>query len=158
MKPNQFKLLQKRYTALLVTQILFAIVALVIGLIIKKTVSNDVQLDRALQLVTVLMALVFSFIGFRLYNKKVLELRAGSLPAQKKMDAFKNASVKFWTLLAVPAMVCVMCYIITGNFAFIGLFALLLFILGSQNPFKSKVALLLKLSSNDVALLDGSAL
>lgn len=156
MKPNQFKALQKTFTGLLLTEIGFAIVVLSIVLIAKKTINQDVQLDRALQLVAVLFAIADCFIGFRLYKKKVLELRASNLSAQEKMNGFRKASVGFWGLINAPALFCGICYVVTGNFAFMALFAFLLFAFGAQNPFKSKVALLLNLSTNDIADLDGS--
>ncbi|MDI3318676.1 hypothetical protein [Pinibacter soli] len=156
MKPNQFKALQKTFNGLLLTEIGFAVVVLSIVLIAKKTISQNVQLDRALQLIALLFAIASCLIGFRLYKKRVLELRAGNLSAQEKMDGFKKASVVFWRLINIPALFCGICYVITGNFAFMALYAFLLFAFGAQNPFKSKVALLLNLSASDIAALDGS--
>jgi len=153
---NQFKSLQKNFTGLLLAVIGFAIVVLSIVLIAKKTINQDVQLDRALQLIAVLFAIGDCFIGFRLYKKKVLELRSSDLSAQEKMTAYRGASIVFWSFLMAPTLFCGICYVITGNFAFMALYAFLLFAFGAQNPFKSKVALLLKLDGNDVALLDGS--
>lgn len=156
MKPNQFKSLQKTFTGLLLAEIGFAIVVLSIVLIAKKTINQDVQLDRSLQLIAVLFAIVDCFVGFRLFKKKVLELRGSGLSAQEKMTGYRAASIMFWAFLFGPALFCGLCYVITGNFAFMALYAFLLFAFGAQNPFKSKVALLLKLDGNDVAELDGS--
>ncbi len=153
---NQFKQLQKRYRALLISQIGLAIVALVVVLVLQKHMIKNLQLDRALQLVAVLMSVVGGFAGARIYNRKVFQLRDSNFSAQEKMNAFAKVSVVFWTFLAVPALVCVICYIITANFAFMGLFAVLVFVMGSQNPFKSRVVLLLKLSKEETAQLDGS--
>ncbi|MBV4357797.1 hypothetical protein [Pinibacter aurantiacus] len=153
---NQFKSLQKSFTGLLLAEIGFAIVVLSIVLIAKKTINQDVQLDRAMQLIAVLFAIGDCFIGFRLYKKKVLELRGSDLSAQEKMNGYRGASIVFWAFLAAPALFCGICYVVTGNFAFMMLYAFLLFAFGAQNPFKSKVALLLKLDANDVAELDGS--
>ncbi|MDH7463618.1 hypothetical protein QEG73_20125 [Chitinophagaceae bacterium 26-R-25] len=153
---NQFKSLQKTFTGLLLAEIGFAVVVLSIVLIAKKTINQDVQLDRTMQLIAVLFAIGDCFIGFRLYKKKVLELRGSDLSAQEKMTGYRAASVVFWSFLLAPTLLCGICYVITGNFAFMMLYAFLLFAFGAQNPFKSKVALLLKLDANDVALLDGS--
>jgi hypothetical protein len=153
---NQFKALQKTFTGLLLTEIGFAVVVLSIVLIARKTINQDVQLDRALQLVAVLFAIAGCFVGFRLYKKNVLALRASDLSAQEKINGFKKASIVFWGLINAPALFCGICYVITGNFAFMGLYAFLLIAFGAQNPFKSKVALLLNLNADEVAQLDGS--
>lgn len=158
MNPNQFKALQKTFTGLLLAEIGFAVVVLSLVLIAKKTINQDVQLDRAMQLIAVLFAIGNCFIGFRLYKKKVLELRGSNFSAQEKMTAYRAASIMFWAFLVAPALFCGICYVITGNFAFMALYAFLLFAFGAQNPFKSKVALLLKLDPNEVAELDGSLL
>jgi hypothetical protein len=156
MKPNQFKALQKTFTGLLLAEIGFAVVVLSLVLIAKKTINQDVQLDRMLQLFAVLFAIVDCLVGFRLYKKKVMELRSSNLSAQEKMNGYRGASIVFWAFLMAPTFFCGICYVITGNFAFMALYAFLLFAYGAQNPFKSKVALLLKLDANDVAELDGS--
>jgi hypothetical protein len=157
MSPNQFKALQKTFTGLLLGEIGFAIVVLSIVLIARKTINQNVELDRALQLVAVLFAIVDCVIGFRLYKKKVLALRASSLSAQEKMNGFRKASIVFWGLIEAPALFCGVCYVITGNFAFMALYAFLLIAFGVQNPFKSKVALLLNLNAEEIAMLDGSS-
>lgn len=146
---SPFRSLQLIYRALLWGQILFLILALILaGTIIKEKASEN--LDRQLQVIAVLISFSAFIIGSRIFKKKLFQARHANVSVKEKLEMYRKASLIQWALMDAATIFCIVGYIITHNFSFIGLALLLLVIFGGMNPFKSKVMLQLALSPADL--------
>jgi len=152
---SPFRSLQLIYRALLWGQILFLIVALIVASTIAKRAASE-ELDRQLQVIAVLVSFSAFIIGSRVFKKNLFQARNANISAKQKLAMYRKASLIQWALMDVATVFCIVGYIVTHNFSFIGLALLMLVIFGGMNPFKSKVMLQLALSPSDVETLQQS--
>lgn len=148
---SPFRELQTIYRVLLYTQIGFWILALVlIQFAVFKPVATE-SLDRILQVIAVFYSFIAVIVGLQLFRRRLETIKSLEIPARDKIIQYKSASVVQWALLEGAGIFCIVSYILTGNWSFLGLAIMLLAIFGGLNPFKQKVMLQLRLSDTDVA-------
>lgn len=148
---SPFRSLQTLYRALLYGQIIFAILAVLLVQFRVIAPPADIPLDRLLQVIAVLYSFAAVLVGMQLFRRRVENLRNSQEHAREKLAGYQNASMVQWALLESASIFCSICYIISGNWAFLGLTLTLLVIFGGLNPFKHKVMIQLRLSDQDVA-------
>lgn len=149
--PSIFRDLQHLYRVLLYVLVLFMILSflLVQFNLIKPAV--DVPTDRLLQVVAVLYCFAAVFVGLQLFRRKLERIKLSrDTTAREKLIQFKSASILQWSLMESAAIFSTLCYLLTGNWAFLALAFTLLVLFGGLNPFKHKVMIQLRLSEQDV--------
>ena len=143
------KKLQVLHRAMLFGQILFMAVAFFLAY------SNNFppsfsHLDKILQVIGVTISFAGFFIGSSVFKKKLQLARDSSAGIKTKAAAYRSAGIIQWALLEVPSLFCVICFLLTGNYAFIALAAALLFWFALQAPSKIKIMMLLRISENEM--------
>lgn len=149
--PSVFRDLQHLYRILLYVLVITMLLAflLVQFNFIKPVV--DIPTDRLLQVVAVLYCFAAVFVGLQLFRRKLDEIKKSEDTAREKLNRFKSASILQWGLMESAAIFSTLCYLLTGNWAFLALAFTLLVIFGGLNPFKHKVMIQLRLSEQEVA-------
>ena len=152
--PDAFRQLKAIHLALLglVTTVTIAAIILAekgIGAI------KDESLDRILQAVFVLIAVVSVITGFNLFRKKIMEIRTSKAAGVEKMMQYRTACILWWAMIEGPCIFAAIGLMITGNFAFLALALFLLAALAVFSPRKQNIILLLNLNSAEVQMLEG---
>ena len=147
---SPFKDLQTIYRVLLYSQIGFWIIALLLVHFggIKPFAAES--LDRLLQVIAVFYSFIAVIVGLQLFRRRLEAIKQLEIPARDKLIQYKSASIVQWALLEGAGIFCIISYIITGNWSFLGLAIMLLAVFGGLNPFKQKVMLQLRLNDTDV--------
>ena len=147
---SPFKDLQTIYRVLLYSQIGFWIIALLLVQFggIKPFAAES--LDRLLQVIAVFYSFIAVIVGLQLFRRRLEAIKQLEIPARDKLIQYKSASIVQWALLEGAGIFCIISYIITGNWSFLGLAIMLLAVFGGLNPFKQKVMLQLRLNDTDV--------
>src|SRR6478609_2453369 len=141
-QPNSpFRELQTIYRILLYTQIGFWILALLlVQFAVFKPVATE-SLDRILQVIAVFYSFIAFIVGLQLFRRRLESIKTLEIPPRDKIVQYRSASVVQWALLEGAGIFCIICYLLTGNWSFLGLAIMLLAIFGGLNPFKQKVML-----------------
>jgi hypothetical protein len=144
-KGNALQALNIIHKALMMGQILFA--AVCIYLIYSKTVvPAATELNKVLQVVALIITAGGIFEGMSLFKKKLLLIREMQTAAKEKFDLYRSASIIQWALLEGPAIFCIVCFFLTGNYAFLALVLVILFLFAMMAPSKVKILLQLQIS------------
>lgn len=130
-------------------------VSVIFFIVFKRSASIvELSLDRVLQVVAVLLTGVSLFVGFRLFNNKILELRRSVLPVRAKLEAYRNACIVWWAMIEGPAFFAAVGYYLTGNAAFFALTLFHIAILAVFMPRRDNFKLLLNLTEAEMGELD----
>ena len=148
-KDKGLQLLNIIHKALMTGQILFASVC--IYLIYSKSVlpmAND--LDKILQVVALALTAGGIFAGMKFFKKKLMQIREMQTAAKEKFDLYRRSCIVQWALLEGPSIFCIICFFLTGNYAFLALMLVVLFLFAMMAPSKVKVLLQLQLSEAEL--------
>jgi K+ transporter len=146
---SPLKTMQTLYKALLLGQVIFWAVA--IWARQRNLVPQvDIETDRALQLVAVVLAFGLIWAALAHYRKKVAALADGDLPTGEKLKAYQTVSIIKWAMTEVPCLFCGVSYLLTANWAFMALAAVILFVFAGYNPQRQLVMRELKLGGEDL--------
>lgn len=148
-KGKALRLLNIIHKALMTGQILFA--AVCIYLIYSKSVkpsAND--LDKVLQVMALIAAACGIYAGMSFFKKKLLQICEMQTAASEKFDQYKKACIVQWALLEGPSIFCIICFFITGNYAFLALVLIILFLFAMTAPSKQKILLQLQISEPEM--------
>jgi hypothetical protein len=148
--PSPFREMQKLYRIFLSCQIvLWAMAVLLVQTGLFKPFATE-NLDRLLQVIAVFYSFAAVIIGLQLFKRKLESIKSGTGTVRDKLSHYRSASLVQWALLEGAGIFCVICYLVSGNWAFLGLAIMLLAIFGGLNPFRQKVMLQLRLTEQDV--------
>ena len=148
---NGLKVLNVIHKALMMGQILFASVC--IYLIYSKIVLPSAKdLNRVFQVVTLVITTGAIFAGMSFFKRKLLQIREMQTAAREKFDLYRKACIVQWALLEGPSIFCIICFFVTGNYAFLALVLVILFLFAMAAPSKLKILLQLQISESE---LDG---
>lgn len=137
------------HLTILIAQIIFAVVVVV--LVSSKMVSlKGKEVDSILQVVAIAVAAAGFFIGTKKFKKSLQEIRESTMGAQKKFEKYRSASILLWAMIQGPSVLCIISFFLTGNFAFMALAAVLIFLLFIFGPTRQKLTLFLGLSEQDI--------
>ena len=155
-QPNAFKMLKVLHTALLMGMIIFGVIAIV--LVQRNLIpASDESLERALQVACILVSGVALLAGFNLFKKKMMAARNDSGPGEQRMDLYRAACILWWAMIEGPGLLATIAYMLTHNFAFFALAVFHIACLFVFTPRKANIVVLLNLTPDEVARLDGSA-
>lgn len=107
------------------------------------------ELDHVLQVVVILLATAGFFIGNNYFKRKVLQQAQELQTAHEKLSLYRHAAIIQWTLLEGPAIVAIISFLLTGNYAFLALAATILLLFAMAFPAKQKILLLLSITENE---------
>ena len=148
-KGNGLKALSVIHRALMMGQILFASVC--IYLIYSKAVlPMGEELDRVLQVAALVITVGGIFAGMTFFKKKLMQIREMQTGAKEKFDLYRSACIIQWALLEGPSIFCIICFFVTGNYAFLALVLIILFLFAMTAPSKVKILLQLQISESEL--------
>ncbi|GAB2839177.1 hypothetical protein [Ferruginibacter profundus] len=151
-KAGAIKALTIIHKAMLVGQILFAAVCVYI-VYAKMEASPLKELDRILQVIAVVLAAGGFFAGTSLFKKKLLQARDLQADAKEKFTLYRTACIIQWALIEFPCLFSIICFFLTGNYAFIALAAVLILLFGMLAPSKVKIIFQLGISEDELNAL-----
>jgi hypothetical protein len=143
------KKLQILHRAMLFGQIVFAAVAFFL-LYTNKFTPSLAEKDQLLQVIAITISFGGFFIGSTIFKKKLQQARDSATDIKLKADAYRLASIIQWTLLEGPCLLCIIFFLLVGNYAFLALAAAIMFWFALNGPSKIKVMMLLRLSEEEM--------
>lgn len=150
-KGSTLKTLQLIYKALLMGQVLFAGIVVFIrakGFGIENTVDENTS--RILQIVALVTGFGCLWFGMRFYRKRIAEIRDANIAASEKLKQYQAASIIKWGLTEGPCLFCIVGYFLTGNWSFLALAGIIIFVFAGYNPQKSLVMRELGLAEDEL--------
>jgi hypothetical protein len=149
-KKNTFFAFKLIHKAMLVGQIIATTIFLVLTITKMQTPSLGEQ-DRVFQLVALLFTAVAFFVGNLLFKKKINAIKQNSeLNLQQQFEQYKTASLIQWALLEAATLFNGIAYFLVGNYSFIALAAVLILLFAMLAPNKTKMAIQLGISPEEL--------
>lgn len=106
--------------------------------------------DQLLQVIAIAISFAGVFIGASVFKKRIFQLRDAQQPINEKSVAYRAVSILQWALLDGSALFCIVCFMLTGNLAFLCLAAAIMLWFALTHPSKMKIMLLLRLSETEM--------
>jgi len=147
-----FKALNILHKTLLAGQIIFMAVVVVAAYSKMQLTVMSEDMDRIFQVIAVLLAAAGFFAGSALFKKQLLKTREmQTATVKEKFAVYRSACILQWALLEGPCLFSIICFFLTGNYAFIALAAVLILLFTMLGPVKLKIALQLGISEEELA-------
>jgi hypothetical protein len=108
------------------------------------------ELDRIFQVIALVLSAAGFFAGATLFKNKILMLRNMEADAKEKFALYKGACVFQWALMEAPCLFCIVCFFLTGNYAFVALASVLILLFAMQAPSKVKISFHLGLGEEEL--------
>jgi uncharacterized membrane protein YsdA (DUF1294 family) len=148
-KQNALRSLNILHKALLMGQVFFA--AVCVFIIYTKAAEPALkELEKVLQVVALVMTTGGIFAGMAVFKKKLLQIREMQADAEAKFSLYRSALILQWALLEGPSIFCIICFFITGNYAFIALAIVIMFVFVMTTPSKNKVLTQLQITEAEL--------
>lgn len=139
------------YRALLLGQVLFAGIVVFIrakGLGIGSNVDENTS--RILQVLALALSFGCLWGGMHFYRKRIAEIRDANITAPEKLKQYQTASIIKWGFTEGPCLFCMVGYFLTGNWSFLALAGIIIFVFAGYNPQKSLVMRELGLAEDEL--------
>lgn len=147
-----FKALNILHKTLLTGQIIFMAVVVVAAYSKMQLPVVSEEMGRILQVIVLLLAAGGFFAGSALFKKQLLKIREMQIATVKeKFTVYRSACILQWALLEGPCLFSIICFFLTGNYAFIALTTVLILLFTMLGPAKLKIALQLGISEEELA-------
>ena len=151
-KGNALKVLHVLHKALLMGQVLFA--AACVYIIYSKTVlPSAVEEEKLLQVVALILTAGGIYGGMTIFKKRLMLIREMQTDARQKFAEYRVASIIQWALLEGPSLFCIICFFLTGNYAFIALAVVIMFLFAAIGPSKNKILTQLQITESELDAL-----
>lgn len=154
MQQDAFKALKILHLGITAGLLIFA-VAILLLFQTGNLKAIDPSLERILQAVAVMLTVTLLLIGFNLFKRKMMEARNSASAGEARMQRYRTACIIWWAMIEAPGLFSVVCFFMTGNYAFIALAAFHILLLLLFMPRKENIIVLLNLNNKEVALLEG---
>ena len=79
-----------------------------------------------------------------------MQIREMQIAVKEKFDRYRRACIVQWALLEGPSIFCIICFFVTGNYAFPALVLVILFLFVMTAPSKLKIVLQLQISESEL--------
>lgn len=137
------------HKALLVGQVLFISVCF---FLVAAKMNNQVpeNVDRILQVAALIFSAAGFFIGATLFKNKILQLRNMDVTVKEKFASYRSSCILQWALMEGPCLFCIICFFLTGNYAFVALASVLILLFAMQAPSKLKITFHLGLRGDEL--------
>jgi hypothetical protein len=151
-----FKILNLLHTALLGTQLLFAVVAFYLH--INGPLNNDsTEFSNIFQFVLPVV-IVGAVLGSAMLFKAQLKSIKAKPELKDKLNDYRSALLIKYAMLEAPSMFAIVCYLLTANFIFMGFAGLIIVVFLLNRPLPENTANDLELNQTDkMRLLDPTA-
>lgn len=151
---NAFNQLRTIHVAVLISMVMFNVVALVL-MLEGLTSLVDESFQRVMQAVCILLSALFIIGGFKVFKKKIFAARNSIESGEKRMELYRAACIMWWAMIEGPGIIAGIGFILSGNYAFFALAILHLLILLAFTPRKANIILFLNLNSEETGRLEG---
>lgn len=148
-KGNALKFLVVLHKALLVGQLVFA-AACAYLVYSKAMLPAFSSLEKLLQAAAILLSAGGVYAAKQIFKKKLLQISDMQLGAKEKFSVYRSASIIQWALLEAPVLFCIVCFFLTGNYAFLALAVVLIFLFVLAAPSKTKMLNHLQISEAEL--------
>ena len=148
-KGNAIKSLNILHKALLTGPVLLAAICFYL-VYSEKIIFQAQELDRSLQVMAIIIAVAGVFTGTSVFKKKLLQAREMEAGAAEKFAVYRAASILQWALLEGPSIFCIISFFLTGNYAFLALAGVVMFLFVMTAPSKTKILLQLQISEAEL--------
>lgn len=145
-----FKTLLIMHKAMLTGQLVFAAVAFYLVYSNLFPFQNLKNLDRVLQVVALVCSAGGFYVGQLLFKKGLIAAKTIQANSKVKLLRYRQACILQWALIEGPCLFAIICFLLTHNYAFLALAALLIFLFTMMAPSKLKIALQLQISEEEV--------
>lgn len=146
---NTLRILSLIHKALFTGQVLFAAVSIYL-VYTKSFLPAAAELDRTLQVVALIAAAGGVYAGMTIFKKKLMQIREMNYHAKEKLTLYRGACIMQWALMEGPSIFCIACFLLTGNYAFLALVAVILFLFAATAPSKIKILMHLQISETEL--------
>lgn len=147
-KGNALKILNILHKALLMGQVVFA--AVCAYLVYTKAIAPAAtELEKVLQVAALIITTGGVYAGMVIFKKKLLQIR-DMQSDKEKFAAYRAASIIQWALLEGPSLFCIICFFLTGNYAFLALAVVIMFLFVMATPSKNKILTQLQISESEL--------
>jgi len=151
-QPGGLKALLIIHKALLIGQLLFAAIAFY--LVYSKSFTDQFQhLNQILQVIALVFSAAGFYVGSLLFKKKLLQARETLTGLKDKWALYRTACMLQWSMLEAPCIFVIICFLLTGNYAFLALAVALIFLFAMMAPTKLKIVFQLQVSEAEIAEL-----
>ena len=148
-KGNALKILNVLHKALLMGQVLFA--AVCFYLVYTNTMLSPAkEFEKVLQVAALVIVAVGVYAGITIFKKKLQQIRDTQANAKEKFAIYRSACIIQWALLEGPWLFCILCFFLTGNYAFMALAIVVMFLFVMTAPSKIKILMQLQISEADL--------
>lgn len=120
------------HRAMLIGQLLF------LGIALFLSVSNNFppslqHLDKTMQVVAVVLSFVCVYFAITVFKRKWQEAREAATE-EEQSRVLRSAYIVRWALIEGPAIFCIICFLLVGNYSFAALAGTLIVFFGLQAP------------------------
>jgi len=150
-QPNELKAIRILYLALLIGQIIFAVIVTVLNESGILSIKND-SLVLPLQVIVLLFAAGGIAASIFLFRKKLSDINPED-ELSKKLEKYRAALILRFALCEMPTLFAIIAYFITHNRSFLWITILLIVNFISLYPSGRKIAGQLQLSSSEQSAL-----
>jgi len=147
-KENALKLLLVLHKALLMGQLVFGGIGAYL-VYTKSVTPAAAELEKVLQVAAIIVAAGGVYGGMRIFKKKLLQARDME-SGKEKFALYRSALIIQWALLEAPSLFCIACFFLTGNYAFLALAMVLIFLFVMTAPSKIKMLTQLQISESEL--------
>lgn len=151
-KPGPLKALLTVHKAMLAAQLIFSAVAFY--LVYSVSFYKNLQYpERTLQVLAIAFAAAGFYAGTFLFKKKLSAARESQADIREKFAIYQYACIVQWALIEVPCLFILLCFLLTGNYAFLALAIVLMLVFTMMAPSRLKLIFHLQLSEEEIAEL-----
>lgn len=149
-----FKSLKILHTALVVGFTMFVIIVFFLVYTKSSPGLNDESLERTFQVVSVVLTALALLIGFRLFRKRLMDVRHSTAATEERLNKYRAAAIGWWAMIEGPGLLAIIFFFLTHSYAFLALAGFHLLLLAIFAPRKENIIMLLNLSSQEVDKLE----
>lgn len=142
---RQLKLQHSLFTVVLLLGIAGSIIYA-----LSATIPANESLERNGSLAVVVIAAGLVVGGFNLFRKKMIVTRNSQEPAPVRAGIYAKACLLWWIMIYIPALISLGLFICTAYYSFLALAIVLWLILLLFMPRKANIAVLLRLTEQDL--------
>ncbi len=148
---NSVRMLTIMHLAIFMGTAVFA--AIVTFLVYSKRLVFDAKaFEEILQVIAILVSAVAVLLGNQLFKKRLAQIQLET-NNRKKFEMYRSISIVQWALLEGASMVCIVGFLLSANYAFLGLVAFLLLFLMMLRPNVVKISLLTGIPQDELKTL-----
>ncbi|MEP7143815.1 MAG: hypothetical protein ABI707_13130 [Ferruginibacter sp.] len=147
--PNALKALLILHKAMLAGQVIFGAIAFFL-VYSGSFYQGAHQAGEILQVVAIILAAGGFYAGNFLFKRKVTQIREMKAGAKEKFELYRRACMLQWILIEGPCLFVIISFLLTGNYAFLGLAGVLMLLFAMLAPSKVKMVFYLQLSEKEI--------